>query len=166
MKNKKIFKSILIVIGIMITFVLTLIVFLNANMLYNDLILNSFSKQLYECKIPEETIIIEKHKLCGKLYGNGNGTDFAAIILLQTNFETTKKQVEEYYSSLNFNPAKGKKHTVEIIVESVEQPDFINGYIVNIPLKFQTILKNKDYQYYAVVIFDGGYSAGFDLRSN
>ena len=56
----------------------------------NDMYAKRFSDQLLQCSAPEGSLLLEHYKLIGKLNGNGNGMDFAAVILLQTNMETTK----------------------------------------------------------------------------
>ena len=116
--------------------------------------------------MPDNCLVLEHYALLGKLNGNGNGLDFAAVVLLQTNLETTKSDLIEYYSSYDFVPAKGTVHSVELIVEPVNDSDFTSGYIEHRPLTFQSAINHTEYRYYAVIIYDGGYFAGFDLRSN
>ena len=83
--NKKTIKPPLLVIGIVIAFVIFIVIILNAGAFYNDFVLNSFSKQIYNCNLPEGTVIVEKQNMCGKLNGNGDGMDFLACILIKSD---------------------------------------------------------------------------------
>jgi hypothetical protein len=143
----------------------------------NDIYVNRFAKQLFQLSEPESGLIIEHHKLIGKLNGNGNGMDFAAIILLQTNLNTTKDDLIKYYSSFDFAPAKkdsdfgeriagnDHRHSVDLIVEEVESAG-LKRYFSNISLTFESTMNHEKYRYYAVIIYDGGYVAFLDLRGN
>jgi len=130
----------------------------------NDLYATKFAEQLIQCPTPEGTVVLERHKLIGKLNGNGNGMDFAAIILLQTQIKVTTDDLIKYYSSFDFSPAKGKSHIVTLAVEQASQSDF--NYFENRAIKFNSVMNQDTYHYYAIIIYDSGYAAGLDLRGN
>ena len=153
-----------IIVLVFIIFILLLLIGCIPNT--NDGYLGRFADQLTNYPVPDNCSVLEHFELLGKLNGNGNGMDFAAVVLLQAGLETTKNDLIEYYSSVDFVPARGKTHTVELVVEPVEQPGFTNGYIEHQEITFQSIMNYEEHRYYAVIIYDGGYSAGFDLRGN
>jgi len=132
----------------------------------NDVCLEIFASQLTACPVPTDCLVLEHHKLLGKLNGNGNGIDFASVLLLQTRLDMTADELLEYYSSFNFRPAKHSMYKVDIIVEAVEEESFRNEYIEHISLSFESKMNHDEYNYYAVRIFDGPYNTGLDLRGN
>lgn len=162
MQGKRILLYITVVITIVVCFLFLFGYFTNTN----DLSLKKFAEQLVQYPLPYDWAILENQNLLGKLNGNGNGMDFAVVVLLQTNKETTINDLRNYYSSFNFKPAKGKSHIVELIVEPVKQSVFTNRYIEHYPLSFHSSMNYEEHLYYAVILYDGGYFAGLDLRGN
>ena len=136
----------------------------------NDMYAKKFADQLIQTPAPDDCLVLEHHMALGKLVGNGNNMDFAAVVLLQTGFEITIEDVIEHYSAFDFVPAKGKnrfgQRTVMLDVEQVEQAYFDNEIFVRRELRFENIINSEEYRYYAVIIYDGGYEAGFDLQGN
>ena len=108
--QKRKIKPILLTVGTIIAFVLLIVIILNASVFYNDLVLNSFSEQLYNCNLPDKTVIVEKHEICGKLNGNGDGMDFLACILIKS--DKTMEELEEHFKALEFEGAKSS-HTLQ-----------------------------------------------------
>ena len=82
-----------------------------------------------------------------------------------------------YYSSFYLIPAKrdsdfGERiagndyaHSVDLSVEEVEKAG-PNRYFSNLSLTFDIVMNHEKHCYYAVIIYDGGYVAGLDLRGN
>ena len=58
--------------------------------------LHKQEKELAELELPEDTQLIEKQSVCGKLNGNGNGMNYLATILVKS--ELSLKELQEYYS--------------------------------------------------------------------
>ena len=136
----------------------------------NDISLHSFAKQLNEHPLPPITKILEKKEACGKLNGNGNGMDFFACILIQSDL--SKADLKQYYKDSSFNTAKPVRknvdqHTVNVnIVQptgSILQTDYVEHQVIT----FNSLKEVTDFsKYYVVMLYDGGYSADFDLRGH
>lgn len=128
---------------------------------YNDLVLTKFSSQLFEIDLPDDIHLIEKYKVRGKLNGNGNGMDFFACILVKT--ECSQKEINDYINNYKFNPAKNHE-IVEIEVIKLHSNRLETKYVENKEIVFKTIKDNDDFNdYYVLSIYDGGYSADFDI---
>jgi hypothetical protein len=69
----------------------------------NNVALSIFSKQLYNIELPETTVL-EKYSVLGKPNGNGNGMDFLACVLVET--ELTYEELKAEFESKNFKHAK------------------------------------------------------------
>lgn len=158
---KKKVKSIMYTMGIIVVAILFIIAILNAGAFYNDMVLNSFSKQLYNCNMPGGTVIVEKQKICGKLNGNGDGMDFLAVILVKS--DKTIDELKDHFESLSFKGAKPSSKTAKIQVLEVTDNKLQSEYLEHKEIKFTEIIGKSD-KYYAVVIYDGGYWTYFDLR--
>lgn len=130
--------------------------------LYNDSVLNSFAQQLYNCSLPDATVIVEKHKICGKLIGNGDGMDFLACILIKS--DKTADELEAYFGTLKFKGAKSSSKTAEIETVAVTENKLQTKYLVNDEILFNEKLVFDKQKYYAVVIYDGGFWNFFDGR--
>jgi hypothetical protein len=142
----------------------------------NNIALSIFSKQLYNIELPE-TKVIEKYSVCGKLNGNGNGMDFLACVLVETDLTYEELKVE--FESTNFKHAKpgtplhygGFKDGTYLISTDVVKVDsggkLNTDYLMHYEIKFKNPKDGDDYsKYYALVIYDGGYLALFDIRGH
>ena len=141
----------------------------------NNITLNSFSKQLYQIELPN-TKVLEKHSICGKLNGNGNGMDFLACVLVETDL--TYEELKAEFESKNFKHAKlgatlqyggfkDGKYPVDVDVVKVDNGKLNTDYLMHGEIKFGNPKNWDDYsKYYALVIYDGGYSALFDIRGH
>jgi hypothetical protein len=161
MNGKIIRTSLLAVGGSLLALVLLIIAVSALGPLYNDSVLNSFSQQLYNCSLPEETVLVEKHKICGKLNGNGDGMDFLACILIKS--EKTINELEKHFESLEFKGAKTSSKMAEIQILTVMEPELKTEYLENGEITF-SLINSSDQKYYAIVIYDGGYWNFFDGR--
>lgn len=161
--NGKIIRTILFAVGgsILALVLLTTAVFA-LGPLYNDSVLSSFSQQLYNCSLPEETVLVEKHKICGKLNGNGDGMDFLACILIKS--DKTIKELEEHFKALEFKGAKSSSKMAEVQVLNITDPKLKTEYLENEEITFSDFNNSSDQKYYAIVIYDGGYWNFFDGR--
>jgi hypothetical protein len=132
----------------------------------NNITLSSFSKQIYDYPLPQNSVLIEKEAVCGKLNGNGNGMDFFACIVIKS--EMSIEQISQYYKDKKLKPAKkDKKHVVDIEVMPVNGEQLITDYVVHEKVRFSKLKNINDYSgYYVVMIYDGGYSALFDIRGH
>ena len=68
---------------------------------------NIFCDQLFDMEFPDEITVVEKHKVRGKLNGNGNSMDFLACVLVKTN--KTKEELELMLKNKDFNPVRKDK---------------------------------------------------------
>ena len=151
-----------LVLAIIIVIVACLIIVLTSN----DRTLNKFSNQLFNMLLPEKTTLIEKHNICGKLNGNGNGMDFLACILIETDLDIY--QLKDYYENIKFENAK-KNHgfSVEVHVVKVLNNELQTEYLEHGSIVFSRINDNSDFEkYFAIFIYDGGYSSIFDIRGH
>jgi len=128
----------------------------------NNIKLYKFSKQLYNCKLPNNTELIDKASVYGKLNGNGNGLDFATVIVLKSELDT--ENIENYYKSRDFHTIKEKDNppTMEVGVIS-------SGKIDSKLLEHKSFIldeNSKKDDYYYVIIYDGGYESYFDINGN
>lgn len=161
---KKIVKSIVLFLPIIIIF-LVFIPFIISPIL-NEIRLNRFSKQLSNLSLPYNTESVEREVACGKLNGNGNGMDYFACILIKSDLSLD--ELIQYYKSKKFKPAKiFSKKAVEIDIKHSTGYKLESEYIENRDIYFDSLKSESDYlKYYIVMIYDGGYDAGFDLRGH
>ncbi len=118
----------------------------------NNIKLYKFSKQLYNCKLPNNTQLIDKDSVYGKLNGNGNG------------LELDTENIENYYKSRDFHTIEEKDNppTIEVGVIS-------DGKIDSKLLEHKSFILDEDSKkddYYYVIIYDGGYASYFDINGN
>jgi hypothetical protein len=132
----------------------------------NNISLSGFSRQIYKYPLPQNTVFIEKEAVCGKLNGNGNGMDFFACFVIKSDMSI--EQLSQYYKDKKFKPAKkDKKHVVGIEVMPVNGEQLITDYVKYEKVRFSKLKDINDYSgYYVVMIYDGGYSALFDIRGH
>ena len=159
MKLKRVFLSTIVIILLII--ILPFIV----SPLYNNWCLDRFASQLLSLPLPEETNLLEDLKQCGKLSGNGNGMDFLTILIIQS--DNNLKELESYYSGFSMDEARSDS-------TEFSDPLFLQIYSLQsskLDLNFlNSPILTKDYSdfknVYAVVLFDGGYNADFDIRGH
>lgn len=163
--NGKIIRISLLAVGCSIlTLVLLIIAVSTLAPLYNDSVLYSFSQQLYNCSLPEETVLVEKHKICGKLNGNGDGMDFLACILIKS--DKTINQLQKHFETLEFKGAKSSSKMAEIQILTITEPKLMTEYLENGEITFSNYNNSSDKKYYAIVIHDGSYWNFFDGRGS
>lgn len=128
---------------------------------YNNVILVKFSLQLFEMDLPEDVSVIEKVKLRGKLNGNGNGMDFFACILVKT--ERSLEELDNYLNEQEFIPAKNHE-IVDTEVVKLKSNRLETKYVEHGEVIFDNIKNEVDFDnYFVLLIYDGGYSADFDI---
>ena len=130
----------------------------------NDISLNSFSKQLDDLESRQDITFIEKQSICGKLNGNGNGMDYLACLLVKSDLSAD--ELNSLYYNPNFKTAKkGSNSIVDFEVVPITQNKLISKYLEHGEIIFDKLSSVSDYSnYFALVIYDGGYSADFDIR--
>ena len=141
----------------------------------NDITLHSFSKQLFQIELPD-TKIIQKYSRCGKWVGNGNGMDYLACVIVETDltYEELETQLKnksfeyaKFGATLQYGGYKDGTYPISIDIAKVDSNEFEHSYLGYSPLILETPHNNDDYsKYYALLIVDGGYSAGFDIRGH
>jgi hypothetical protein len=135
----------------------------------NNISLNIFAQQLNSYPLPKNTELVERKKVCGKLNGCGNGMDFFACILIKSDLSLDK--IKEYYNKMSARPAKlvisSQSHAVESDVIKADGFELHTDYNEHSIIIFDSLKNLKDFSdYYVVMIYDGGYSADFDLRGH
>ena len=153
---KKIFKLLLILVLAII--VLPWIIFPASN----NLKLHSFSKQLYNSELPDSTDLIDKASVYGKLNGNGNGLDFAAVIVLKSQLNV--QDIENHYKSIEFYTIEEKEYSPEVVVGVISGGRIESNLLEH--RSFPLLEKSKKDGYYYVIIYDGGYNSYFDINGN
>ena len=148
-----------------IVIVCCLIILLVLSLNYNTFVLIKFSSQLFEMDLPEDIHVIEKYKVRGKLNGNGNGMDFFACILVKT--KRSQKELYDYLNNQEFTPAKNHE-IVEKEIKKLQSNCLESKYVETAskctPVTFESIKNEINFDdYYVLIIYDGGYSADFDI---
>lgn len=128
---------------------------------YNNYVLNKFSSQLFKIELPDNISLIDTYKIRGNLNGNGNTMDFFACILVKTN--CSKEELQEFLENEKFTSAKGHK-VIDTDVIKMKNNILDTKYVEHEQIVFES-LKNENNldDYYALIIYDGGYSSDFDL---
>jgi hypothetical protein len=133
--------------------------------LYNNWCLDKFAAQLFSQPLPEKTDLLDDIKQCGKLSGNGNGMDFLTVLIIRSDINL--KELESFYNRISVSEAKPDSNPfsdppflkVYSLQSSKLDLNFINSPIL---IKDYSDFKNV----YAVVLFDGGYNADYDIRGH
>lgn len=132
----------------------------------NNFALRSFSNQLDS--LPKTAVItfVEKQSICGKLNGNGNGMDFLACMLVKSNL--TSDELFQIYDNLNYKTAKNNSNSiVDFEVVPMQSHILKTQYLEHGEIIFNSLKNVSDISnYYALIIYDGGYSANFDIRGH
>lgn len=130
----------------------------------NNLSLIKFSSQLDDLKQVQGVTFLEKQSICGKL--NGNGMDFLACMLVKSNL--TAEVLKNLYNNPHYKTSKkGSNSIVEFEVVTVTQNKLDSEFLEHQEITFNKLKGITDFSdYYALVIYDGGYSADFDIRGH
>lgn len=129
MTNKKSSMSLLRLMMILICIPLTILFILSSLYLaMNNKALEDFSKQLFEYKLPPDTIIVKQYKRYGSLEGSKNKEEYLAAILLETRL--SEETIKGYYFKGNFKSAKKDGNSTNIEIYRPED----------------TVVKSEDYE--------------------
>ena len=160
--NKALFIITLIPILLILLVVLPFII----SPIINSITLSGFAKQINNIPLPAGTELIEKEAICGKLNGNGNGMDFFACILIKSDM--TINQIKKYYEERKYKAAKSDKdHVVDTEIVLANGYRLETDYVEHGGIYFDKLKNINDYTgYFVVMIYDGGYPTGFDLRGH
>lgn len=164
---KKFNKAIILIPSVIVIFAgIALIAVLIFSPVLNDIRLSHFADQLSSYPLPENSQLIEEKSVCGKLNGNGNGMDYFACILIKSDLSIN--DIDSYYQSKKYSPARNRnEYPVNVQVIQVSGAKLDTEYIENQEINFQSLNGINNFSgYYVVLIYDGGYSAGFDIRGN
>ncbi|MFC3801469.1 hypothetical protein [Cohnella sp. GCM10012308] len=116
--------------------------------------------------LPQKTEYLESKSIVGKLNGNGNGIDFFSSILVHSSLSMS--DLESYYGAATFKTAK-KSGAFPVFVDvlPVTRDRIATEHVERTALKFKSLSDLEHYEnYYFVLIYDGGYDAGFDMRGH
>jgi|GEM_PF-5487687 len=134
-------------------------------MLPNDVRLARFSWQLFHAPLPEQTQRLAKAKECGRFWGTGDGMEFMAVIIVESDL--SQAELEEYYAGLGFRPAhrnSGRRVYLDVVA-AVPGQSFRPAYYYRdeVPLA-DFPLPDTSRGIYYIAIYDGTYFPWFDLR--
>jgi len=131
----------------------------------NNISLSIFANQINTNHLPEQTMIITKEARCGKLNGNGNGMDFFACALIESNLSLN--ELKQFYEGISFKTARwNKEHSVEVDVIPAKY-ELETDYYERETIYFDKLKDMTNYLgYYILILYDGGYPADFDMRGN
>lgn len=160
---QKMLKGVLYIISFLFVFVISLFIFIP---LINNYRLSTFAHQLDTFALPQSTMQIEQKTICGKLNGNGNGMDFLVCTLVKSDLALDA--LKQYYTSITFKAVRDDEgHKVNVEVLHVNGSEVKTTYLQHGSINFDTLKNNLDYSnYYIVLLYDGGYSADFDIRGH
>lgn len=159
-KRKYIFISMLFTI---ILFVTTPFIIASIS---NNISLYEFANQLDSLNYIDGVTFLEKQTICGKLNGSGNGMGFLACSLVKSELPLDDLYIA--YAKIEFKTVKeSSNNNVYFEVVEVDQSFLQTKYLEHNKIEFNS-LKNKDNitNFYALIIYDDGYPAGFDIRGH
>ena len=158
MKILKVFKYIIVV------FILLVISPFILSPIINNLWLNQMAKEFKAYSLPEQTNFIEQESVCGKLNGNGNGMNFFSCILVKSDLSLA--EIQEYYKGKSFK-SFNKNYQVEVEVIPANGYKLQTQYLEHRDVYFDKLKNLNAYTgYYVILIFDGGYWGGLDIRAS
>lgn len=128
--------------------------------------MNKFARQLFDLELPQGSSVVEEKKICGKLNGNGNSMDYLACLLIKSN--KTKEELDDYLNNLTFHCVENQeKECTEKEVVKVDGEILQSKYLEHEKIRFESLEDEMKFSnYYALVIYDGGYSSDFDIRGH
>lgn len=134
--------------------------------IYNNFQLSRFSRQLWNLEFPQGVIVLEEDKENGKLNGNGNSMDYLACVLVKS--EKTQDELQEFLEGKKFHCARddeGECRDIEVV--KVESDILQSKYLEHETITFEFLSDETEFQdYYALIIYDGGYDSSFDIRGH
>jgi hypothetical protein len=76
--------------------------------LQHEIILNRFSNNLFDYKLPPDTIVLDNEKYGGANWidGGGSGGYWNVVAIMKLSTKLSKKQVLEYYKDVRFSYSK------------------------------------------------------------
>ncbi len=134
----------------------------------NTIIEKSFAAQLFRYPLPPQTLLLEKHSICGRLYGTGDGMEFMAVILIESDL--TEDQLTTYYQRAPFrkaqpNDAESLLTDFHLTITPVTAEPFCPDYCGEAFFTFRTLSTKTDYKnLYYIAIHNGTYPNFLDLR--
>ena len=134
--------------------------------IYNNFQLSRFSRQLWNLEFPQGVVVLEEDRENGKLNGNGNSMDYLACVLVKS--EKTQDELEEFLESKKFYCARDDEEECrDIEVVKVESDILQSKYLKHGTITFEFLSDETEFQdYYALIIYDGGYDSSFDIRGH
>lgn len=101
----------------------------------NNIRLYSIESKIVNSKMPENTEMLEKQSICGKLNGNGNGMNYLATILIKSDLSI--ENLEKHFFNYNVIKQENKKFTDSILEHGAieytrvsNEKDFTKYYVV------------------------------------
>lgn len=150
-------------------FVLAFLLFILSPFAISIIINNSIrwnlAKKLYRLPLPENVKVIDRKAECGKLFGNGNGMEFLATMLVESDL--SKEDLEKYYKNRKIKFywfGEKMELKVEVNEQKNENLSIDDGYHGEI--SYKNMRKEREGHYYSIIVFGPSYGGGFDLRAH
>ena len=149
-KNKR--EKILVTI---LLFVLPIVAFIGV-CIYDEKCYHRFSEQLFNCPLPEGTVLLECESDFGNLQPNGDNWNYIAIILIES--DKSAEELQTYFEQQEFYYGEERKERVSpmnIDVQKAEGEIFILEYAPYEEYKFEHMetVQSTENLYY-VTIFE------------
>ena len=152
-KNKR--EKILVTI---LLFMLPIVAFIGV-CIYDEKCHHRFSEQLFNCPLPEGTVLLECESDFGNLQPNGNNWNYIAIILIES--DKSAEELQTYFEQQEFYYGEERKKRIspmDIDVQKAEGEIFESDYAPYMKNKFKYMetVQSTENLYY-VTIFEGTY---------
>lgn len=157
---KKFFKGLLVII---ILAAVTVGILLLSTPYYNNQVLNKFANRFEKMDLPEDTVLITSVSTIGNLKGEENSIDYLAAIVIKS--DKSLAELEDFYKDQYYYNAKASHKEININIERLKTDKLNDVYELNEEIIISELSGISDLSnYFVIVQFDGGYSAGFDWR--
>lgn len=144
MSEIKFFKIIFLIVALLLLSFLFFIPMINHGISHN------LEHQLLNHPIPEHSIVLESSSSSGRFIGNGNGIQYLAVILIET--ELYKQDLENYYS--------------EYSVTNIKSSDFDDLGFNNTKIFSKNYSKDKENKLFAIYVLKASTNAFYDFDVN
>lgn len=127
----------------------------------NNMILNGYVKELKQYDVGADFEIVEQAIACGKLYGNGNGMEYVAVLLIKCEKELEETMMTDSWEGVWIIPADNNKRLDGLLnIHCIKRTENIR--------KAWKELESMDgyYMLYSSYYADGDSVLNWDLRAH
>ena len=97
-------KKVIVIIGVLILLITSVLAF---PYVYNNCVLYNIERDLKNADLGSDVVILDSKSVCGKLNGNGNGMNFFAAVLIESDLSVAEVEA-------NLATLKEKYEMVEV----------------------------------------------------